>query len=180
VASVYEALASSPNWERCLLVVTYDEHGGFHDHVPPPTTVDPHPGFEQLGFRVPSMVIGPQVRAGCVDGTVFDHASVAATVAARWGLEPLNERVAATADLSSCIDPELIDNPRPPVALPYIVVPDPPRVYVPGADFGGQVELAAMVAKGDPEGHARWIRRSEESVAMLRDHMLRRGVIRKG
>ena len=176
IATIYEALAGSPHWDRCLLVITYDEHGGFHDHVPPPTTTDPHPGFEQLGFRVPSMVIGGQVRAGCVNGTVFDHASVAATLAARFGLEPLNERAAAAEDLSSCVDPELIDNPRPPIPLPRIVVPRTPRVYVPGGNFGGQDELAALIAKGE-SGRPSWVRASQRSMERLRDHMIRRGVV---
>ncbi len=179
IATIYEALASSPNWDKCLLIVTYDEHGGFHDHVPPPLTTDPdHPGFEQLGFRIPSMVIGPQVRAGCVNGVVFDHASVAATVAKRWGLEPLNQRVAATNDLSSCIDPELIDNPRPPIALPRVIVPRKPIIYVPGANFGGQLELAAMMRKGQPKGDQVWIKPSIEAIEFLRDRQIRRKIIR--
>ncbi len=180
IASIYDALAASPNWGRCLLVVIYDEHGGFHDHVPPPLTTDPqHPGFEQLGSRVPSLVVGPQVRAGCVNGTVFDHVSIAATVAKRWGLEPLNERVAATADLSSCIDPALIDQPRPPISLPQIVVADQPIIHVPGANFGGQLELAAHVAKRDPAGERAWIKRSIEAAEFLRDRAIRRKLVRR-
>lgn len=179
LAMVYEALASSPNWDRCMLVVIYDEHGGFHDHVPPPLTQDPqHPGFEQLGFRIPAMVIGPQVHGGCVNGTVFDHVSVAATIAKRWGLAPLNERVAATADLSSCIDPAKIDNPSPPISLPRIVVARKPIIHVPGADFGGQVELAAMMAKGDPAGHRTWTRAAIEGVEFIRDRQIRRKLVR--
>jgi phospholipase C len=176
ISLIYESLAASSHWDRCLLVVIYDEHGGFFDHVPPPLTTDPNPGFEQLGFRVPSLVAGGQVRRSCVNGTVFDHVSVAATVAARWGLEPLNARVAATADLSSCIDPELIDNPRPPAPLPKLVLPATPRVHVPGADFGGQVELAAMLAKGERDGHRGWIRASRQSAELLRELMRARGV----
>lgn len=179
LATVYEALASSPNWGRTLLVVIYDEHGGFHDHVPPPLTTDPqHPGFEQLGFRIPAMVIGGQVRNGCVNGTVFDHVSVAATVAKKWGLAPLNERVAAAADLSSCIDPARIDAPRPPISLPRVVVPRKPILYVPGANFGGQLELAAMVAKGDPAGHRTWQRQAIAAGEFLRDRQIRRKLVR--
>jgi phospholipase C len=137
IASIYDALANSPQWDRCLLVVIYDEHGGFYDHVPPPLTTDEHPGFEQLGFRIPAIVVGPQVHRGCVNGTVFDHVAVAATVAKRWGLEPLNARVAAAADLSSCIDPEAIANPRPPIPLPQLTVARAAETHVPGADYGG-------------------------------------------
>jgi len=178
IASIYEALAASPNWERCLLVVVYDEHGGFHDHVPPPLTADPNPGFEQLGFRVPAMVVGPQVRRGCVNGTVFDHVSIAATVAVRWGLDPLNDRVAATNDLSSCIDPAFIDNPNPPISIPRVLVPRKHEVYVPGGNVPGQTELLALYAKGDRGAGARAVRASQESAEFLRDFMFRRDIVR--
>jgi phospholipase C len=179
IATIYDRLAASPNWGRTLFVVIYDEHGGFHDHVPPPLTSGAeYPGFEQLGFRIPALVIGGQVRNGCVNGTVFDHVSVAATIAKRWGLEPLNARVAAAADLSSCIDPDLIDNPRPPISLPRVVVPKKPILYVPGANFGGQLELAALIAKGDPSGHRRWQKQAIEAGEFLRDLQIRRNLVR--
>ncbi|NJK32221.1 MAG: alkaline phosphatase family protein, partial [Deltaproteobacteria bacterium] len=63
IAMIYQALAASQYWDKCLLVITYDEHGGFYDHVPPPTTPDAEgPDYEQQGFRVPALVIGPHVR----------------------------------------------------------------------------------------------------------------------
>jgi phospholipase C len=125
LASVYAAIAQSPAWERILLVITYDEHGGFHDHVSPPTTTDDLPEFEQLGFRVPALVIGPHVRRGCVNSTQFDHVSVLSTVTRKWGLTPLNARVEMTADLSSCIDPNFVDDPQPPAVLPAMQVRRP-------------------------------------------------------
>ncbi len=111
MATIYAALASSPQWERCLFVLTYDENGGFYDHVPPPTTVDAFAGFEQLGFRVPGLVMGPYVRAGSVARATFEHVSVIATLTHRFGLTALNERVTATHDLSRCIDPARLRNP---------------------------------------------------------------------
>ena len=113
MGSVYQALAQSPQWERCLLIITYDEHGGFYDHVSPPTTEDVLPEFQQLGFRVPSLVIGPHVRRGCVDGTQFDHVTPIATATRRFGLPVMNDRVGATNDVSSAIDPERLGDPRP-------------------------------------------------------------------
>src|SRR5262249_31341944 len=77
MASIVQAVAQSPQWPRILLCITYDEHGGFFDHVPPPTATDEDAEFRQYGFRVPSLVIGGLVRAGQVNHTVFDHASVA-------------------------------------------------------------------------------------------------------
>ena len=80
IASIYNALAQSPQWPRSLFVVTYDEHGGFYDHVPPPLTEDDDADFRQLGFRVPSLVIGPRVRAaGKIEPDVV-HVGVAAVV----------------------------------------------------------------------------------------------------
>lgn len=109
LASVVRALEESPQWKRSLLLIVYDEHGGFYDHVPPPRTVDPDPAFAQLGFRVPAIVVGPQVRRGAVVSTQFDHTSVLSTLRARFGIESLGPRMDAAADLSSCIDPTAVE-----------------------------------------------------------------------
>ncbi|MFV8751350.1 alkaline phosphatase family protein [Nannocystaceae bacterium ST9] len=123
IATIYQALAQSQYWDKCLFLITYDEHGGFYDHVPPPTVPDSEgPEYQQQGFRVPSLVIGPHVRKGCVVHTVFDHASFPATVCRKFGMAPLNERVAGVADLGSCIDPAKIDDPQPPAPLPKITI----------------------------------------------------------
>jgi phospholipase C len=105
---VYEAIRSSPVWPRSLLLVTYDEHGGFYDHVAPPPAVppgdrfDPHANhhgfrFDQLGVRVPAVIVSPYVGRGVVDHTVYDHTSLLATVERLYGLEPLTARDAAAA-----------------------------------------------------------------------------------
>lgn len=122
MSSIYNALAQSPQWGECLLVITYDEHGGFFDHVPPPLTVDKDPSFRQLGFRVPSIVAGPFVKRGCVVSTPFEHVSVVKTLRTRFGIPALNARVEAARDLSSCIDPALLQQPQAPVVLPQLDV----------------------------------------------------------
>jgi phospholipase C len=122
IASVVAAMAQSPQWPRSLLVITYDEHGGFFDHVPPPTAHDPNQQFQQLGFRVPAIAIGPTVRAGCAVPDVLEHASIAATVAAKWGLPPLTDRAAAATDLSVLIDPLALTTPHPPPVLPPLAM----------------------------------------------------------
>jgi phospholipase C len=147
LATIYQALAQSPQWDRCLLIVTYDEHGGFYDHASPPTTFDPLPEFQQLGFRVPSLVLGPHVRRGCVNSLQLDHVSILSTVTRRFGLEPLNERVAMSPDLSSAIDPLFIDNPRAPTVLPPIELYMPKGSPGSGLRSGGQVELAKLVER---------------------------------
>jgi phospholipase C len=141
IGTIYQALAASQYWDNTLLIITYDEHGGFYDHVAPPTTVDDNgPEYAQMGFRVPSLVIGPHVRKGFVNHEVFEHGSFAATVATRFGLPPLNDRMAATADVSSCIDPEYVDNPQPPTPLPMMTIRE--SVVLAGAgDVTSQPEL---------------------------------------
>jgi len=122
IGSVAQAIAQSPQWKRCLLVVTYDEHGGFYDHVPPPETLDENAEFRRLGFRVPALVVGPTVRRGCAIDDIFEHSSVPATAARRFGLEPLNARAGAVNDLSPCIDPRRIGDPLPPPVVPAVQV----------------------------------------------------------
>ena len=104
IKSVYETIRSSPHWNSSLLVVTYDEHGGFYDHVSPPPTVSPgdritdsssnHHNFDftQLGIRVPAVVVSPLIPRRTIDHTVYDHSSLLATVEATFGLKPLTNR----------------------------------------------------------------------------------------
>ena len=105
LGAIVRALEESPQWPRLLLVVLYDEGGGFFDHVPPPTTMDRDPEFRQLGFRVPALVIGPQVWRGRVVSTPFEHVSVLSTLRTRFGIERLGPRMDAAADLTPCLDP---------------------------------------------------------------------------
>ena len=115
-------MAQSPQWARSLLVLTYDEHGGFFDHVPPPETIYDIYDFRRLGFRVPSLVIGPTVRRGCAVDAQLEHVSVISTLTTRFGLEPLNGRAIQAQDLSPCIDPRALDAPAPPPTLPPVPV----------------------------------------------------------
>jgi phospholipase C len=106
IAAVYTALAASPQWKNCMLVVTYDENGGFFDHVPPPKTVDDQAalGFDQMGFRVPTLVAGPYVKESYVSSVTYDHCSALRELEVAFDLEPLNQRTAAAKDLSDFID----------------------------------------------------------------------------
>ncbi len=102
--TIYEMIRNSPHWEKSVLIITYDEHGGFYDHVPPPQTVAPgdattdpandlyHFEFRQLGVRVPAVIISPLIPKGLIDPTIYDHTSVLATVESIFGLLPLTER----------------------------------------------------------------------------------------
>ena len=125
MASVYAALADSPQWENCLLVIIYDEHGGYFDHVPPPLAADARAAnnFDQLGFRVPAFVAGPYVKPGYVSSVVRDHCSVLSHITKRYQLDPLTERVSWAPDLSEFIDQDRLaaGEPAPPVAMPEVV-----------------------------------------------------------
>ncbi|MCA9689510.1 MAG: alkaline phosphatase family protein, partial [Myxococcales bacterium] len=178
LATLYNALAQSPNWERTLLVITYDEHGGFYDHAPPPKTFDDaYPEFQQLGFRVPTVIVGAQVRQGCAFSQGLDHVSVAATITRKFGLEPQNERVTKTPGFEAVIDPALITSPRPPIVLPQLRLARSPRLIVPGLHTG-QLELAAAYERGDKYGRRRWQRASVDALEAIRDHGRRLGAIK--
>ena len=120
IGAIYKALAGSPVWNKTLFIITYDEHGGFYDHVAPPETDDAEPEFKQMGFRVPALVIGPSVRRGCVSDLQFDHCSIGKTLMTRFGIAPLNDRMAKANDFSSCIHPDYIDDPQPGPPVPLI------------------------------------------------------------
>jgi phospholipase C len=87
---VYNALASGPKWNETLLLITYDEHGGFHDHVPPPKAPDDDPKmFGSYGVRVPALVVSPWVKPGSVSSVLFDHASIIKTILSKFALGEL-------------------------------------------------------------------------------------------
>ncbi len=95
IANVYDTLRGNDDvWRRSLLVVLYDEHGGFYDHVPPPRAVPPDAqrarpsgfAYDRLGVRVPAILVSPWVGAGRVDHTVYDHTSLLATLKRMFGL----------------------------------------------------------------------------------------------
>lgn len=93
VAQVYNAIRQNePLWRSSVLLITYSNHGGFYDHVPPPTVPpdgfiaspeDTYPGtefrFDRLGIRVPAIIVSPYIPRGTVDHTIYEHASIPAT-----------------------------------------------------------------------------------------------------
>jgi hypothetical protein len=95
IAEVYDSLRSSQFWEKSLLVVLYDEHGGFFDRVSPPDSVPSpdgkksnHPAFDftRLGVRVPAILVSPLVEKGQVDSTIYEHSSLPATIRTLFNL----------------------------------------------------------------------------------------------
>jgi phospholipase C len=101
---VYDAVTSGPNWPSTLLVINFDERGGFYDHVPPATAPDVSSTTALRGFRVPALVVSPRARRGQVDHTVYDHTSVLRAIEWRWGLPALTPRDAAAANIVQALD----------------------------------------------------------------------------
>jgi phospholipase C len=96
---IVNAVGHSPYWPGAAIFVTWDDYGGFYDHVPPPQ-VDAF-GY---GFRVPCLVISPYARAGVVDHTPNDHTSILKFIESRFGLTPLSTRDAGANDLTEAFD----------------------------------------------------------------------------
>lgn len=133
VKKTYEAIRNSPHWANSLLIITYDEHGGFFDSLPSPVpapapndradyTRDTHFDFKSYGVRVPAIVVSPRVTKGTVDHTVYDHTSVLATIERNFGLSNLTDRDKVAKDVrhllgdtlrpdSDC--PTILNNPVP-------------------------------------------------------------------
>lgn len=99
VTSLIDTIKNGPQWGDTLIVVTYDEHGGFWDHVPPPKVDKWGPGS-----RVPAIVISPFARKHYVDHTVYDTTSILATIEHRFGLAPLTDRDKVAKDLAPTLE----------------------------------------------------------------------------
>jgi phospholipase C len=118
LSTIYNAVTRSPAWARTLLVITFDEWGGFFDHVPPPVAPDVDPGYQQRGFRVPCLLISPFAPRGKVSHTVYDHASILKLVEWRWALDPLSLRDQEANNLATALDFS-----HPLLAAPKLAVP---------------------------------------------------------
>jgi phospholipase C len=112
IKSTYEALRNSPIWKSSLLIITYDEHGGFYDHIPPPAAIAPgdtKPNskynqngftFKQYGVRVPALVVSAYT-PNTIDHTLYDHSSVPATLEAMFKMPALTQRDANANNVTS-------------------------------------------------------------------------------
>ncbi|MFL6061863.1 MAG: phospholipase C [Marmoricola sp.] len=141
ILKVLDILTSNPAvWEKTALIISYDENGGFFDHVPPPTAPPGTPGEYVtkaplssvkssagiagpigLGFRVPGMVISPYSRGGLVAGDTFDHTSQLRLVETRYGVEVPNLsawRRATVGDMTTAFDFASAVDPTPPNIVP--------------------------------------------------------------
>jgi phospholipase C len=103
IADLLTRLRASPQWSKMVVIVTYDENGGFWDHVPPPAG----PGWGDRwgpGTRIPTLVVSPFARKGYVDKTVYDTTSILKLITRRFGLDPLPGVRANVGDLSNALE----------------------------------------------------------------------------
>lgn len=136
LADTFHAVAASPNWPTTVFIATYDEWGGFFDHVAPPRVVAPNDvdpdivdGDVLLGFRIPVVIASPFSRGDSnnprVVSNVFDHTSVLKLIEWRWNLRPLTARD-ASSDVGNLLD--VLDLSRRDVAVPPLPHPTAPLV----------------------------------------------------
>lgn len=133
--SVVDAVLNSPAWARTLLIYTYDEHGGYYDHVKPPAAIAPDSiaprlgpedargGYDLYGPRVPAIVASPYAKPNAVTNVVHDHTSALATIEAKWNLPAMTLRDANARTVA-----DFLDLKHPPALLepPTLVKPPPP------------------------------------------------------
>ena len=117
-AKVINAVMHSPNWAKTVLIWTYDEHGGYYDHVPPPPAVRPDdippdidvppdlPGmYDRLSFRVPAVIVSPYAKRNYVSHVTHDHTSVLKLLETKWNLGALTYRDANADNLLDSLEP---------------------------------------------------------------------------
>jgi phospholipase C len=143
VSEVVRAVTQSPLWANTVLLITYDEWGGFFDHVRPPrlpdafvrTATEEH---NTAGFRVPTYVVSPFAAKGRVAHGQFDHSSILKLAEWRFGLAPLNPRDRAASNPATALD----------FSRPNLTPPDIPLVLDPGPHACGAPETG--MATEDP------------------------------
>ena len=152
MAQVVKAVGTSPDWSNTMLVITYDEGGGYYDHVPPPPALPPdiipaqvqpgessYDGFARYGFRVPAIVVSPYAKPGYVTNVLHDHTSVLAMVERKWNLPALTWRDANANDLTDFLDMTALVRNKPTFpTLPALAAPASnrgcPNVTIPPTD----------------------------------------------
>ena len=114
--SVVDAVLNSPAWSRTLLIYTYDEHGGYYDHIAPPAALAPDSippaleagdapgGYDLYGPRVPAVIASPYSKPNATTSGVHDHTSVLATIEAKWNLPALTYRDANAKTVLGALD----------------------------------------------------------------------------
>jgi phospholipase C len=171
IARIYNKIrANEALWKSTLLIITWDEHGGFYDHVQPPPTVAPDDhtntfAFNILGIRVPTLLVSPYVPAG-VDHTTYDHTSILRYACEKWGMPHLCRRTqpAAGANIvGNFAHLVSLAAPREDTPTQLDAPPAPPKAApVPFDDTrGALLAFAEMVQQGGQPAAPMMARRAE-------------------
>jgi phospholipase C len=154
VANVINGLMASPNWSTSALFLTYDEHGGFYDHVAPPPAPVPDnippnlqagdtPGaFDRYGFRVPIAVVSPFAKPHYVSHVVDDHTSILRFIELRFGLPALTNRDVNADPMLDMFDFSTAHFSSPPL-LPTAVVDPAKLAACPGPAAAASLSIAS-------------------------------------
>jgi phospholipase C len=121
LSRVYRAVTTSPNWPRTVLIINFDEWGGFFDHVPPPEAPDVAPAYTLRGFRVPCLVISPYARRRYVAHGIYDHTSILKMIEWRWNLQPLSVRDAHANNIANVLDFKHRNLKTPRISAPFVL-----------------------------------------------------------
>jgi phospholipase C len=153
IKAVYDAVRNSAHWNESMLIIAWDEHGGFYDHVPPPTAVPTGSRgqkygfmFDQYGPRVPAVVISPLCQRNLIERRPLEHSFIPATVEQVFGLKPLTARdtgITGLQTLATLVTPRTA----------AVTIPDPVKAPQPDGDAPGTV-VASGTSNNLPGGLA--------------------------
>ncbi len=160
ILEVYNTLRHSKIWDKTMLIITYDEHGGCYDHVAPPTNATPPDNttgefgfdFSRFGVRVPAVLVSPYIESGSVfrvpeGATPLDHTSILKTIQQRFDLDPLTKRDAAAHGLGDVLT---LNEPRQDYPLKNTKAPETTSIINDNDEPDHLQELYAHVMHGLP------------------------------
>ena len=173
IKTVYEAIRNSPHWATSLLIVTWDEHGGFYDHLAPPEAVPPsdtpvgdkfnqyHFPFDRYGVRVPAVIVSPLIPAKLIDHRLYDHSSILKAIETAFTLPPLTERDTAANDPTVLLTrtkartntPKTLPSPAAPAMSKIVLAAPQPEANVDNGNLPVflHVAMRADIATSPPE-----------------------------
>jgi phospholipase C len=182
LATIFRALSNGPAWASTVLIINFDEWGGFYEHVAPPRVIAPNNtdqdlvnGQALLGFRVPALVVSPFTRnkaalalpgrlrqtdyrqkSALVDHALYDHTAVLKLIEWRWGLKPLTARDASPqiGNLADAMDFTSPDTTIPPVPNPASVFGQP--CFQAGILLSPENQVASRDAGSMENGENEW------------------------
>jgi hypothetical protein len=164
IKTVYEAIRNSPHWNQSMLIITWDEHGGFFDHVTPPPAAPIPTGsppkdiqgkdhgfmFDRYGPRVPAVVISPWCPQNLIEHRQLEHSFIPATIEQLFGLGPLTNRDAGVVGLQTLATLAAPRNVTTPIPNAHAAAePSGPVPGTPAGSFGTVVSSAVGAISGE-------------------------------